>query len=302
MHMARELPFNFEMPVDFFEKANAAPGKQRRIGGIASIETDDKQKEQLLARGLDFSEAISDGWFNDNHSKDTDAVIGFPEETRMFKKGELLPSGKHAPAAGHWVEGYLLEDYPRADRIWKLGKSLQKTGRRLGFSVEGKVLKRAGLNKSGSRIIAKAKVRNIAITNCPVNSLARMEVLAKSLQAVTDSTDDNLDAPMLKSLHKRLDGIEKALGMGAATSPNPPAGPQTGRGAGQVLTGESLESKKTPPRVVEEGSTSDDEDEAKGKKKLTKAEVVAWVRTRLPHASDAQVQRFINLTRKLKNQ
>lgn len=294
--MARELPFNFDMPVDFFEKADAEPGKQRRIGGIASVETDDKQKEQLLARGLDFSEAISDGWFNDNHSKDTDGIVGYPEETRMFKKGELLPSGRHAPAAGHWVEGYMLDGHDRADRLWKLGKALSKTNRRLGFSVEGKVLKRAGMNKSGSRIIAKAKVRNIAITNCPVNTDARMEVLAKSLQAVSNADDS--DDSLIERIHEKVERIEKALGMGEATGINPPAGPQTGSGAGQVLTGQSLEQKNKPPRVVE----SDDEDEkAKGKKKLTKAEATAWVRERLPNASDAQVQRFIDLTQKLKD-
>ena len=293
------LPFYFDMPVDFFEKADAEPGKQRRIGGIASIETDDKQKEQLLARGLDFSEAISDGWFNDNHSKDTDGIVGYPETTRMFKKGEKLPSGRRAPAAGHWVEGYMLEGHPRADRLWDLGKALAKTNRRLGFSVEGKVLKRAGLNKSGSRIVAKAKVRNIAITNCPVNADARMEVLAKSLQAVTNA-DDELDDQLLRGIHERLDGIEKALGMGEATGINPPSGPQTGMGAGQVLTGQSLEQKGKPPRVVENKSTTEDEDEEK-KKPLSKAEVTAWVRSRMPHASESQVKRFVELTKRLKD-
>lgn len=291
--MPRELPFHFEMPVEFFEKAGAEPGKQRRIGGIASIETDDKQKEQLLARGLDFSEAIQDGWFNDNHSKDTAGIVGYPEATQMFQKGETLPNGRRAKAAGHWVEGYLLEGHPPADRICNLGKALAKTHRRLGFSVEGKVLKRAGLNKSGSRIVAKAKVRNIAITNCPVNTEARMEVLAKSLQAVTDADDNDLE--LIERIHEKVDRIEKALGMGEAAGINPPPGPQTGMGAGQVLTGQSLERKGKPPRKAEE----EDEDE-KTKKSMNLTKAFAWARDRLPHASDAQVWQFLELTRRLK--
>lgn len=298
--MARELPFNFEMPVSFFEKANAPEGQQRRIGGIASIETDDKQKEQLLARGLDFTEAISDGWFNDNHSKDTDGIVGYPETTRIFKKGEKLPDGKHAPAAGHWVEGYMLDGHERADRIWNLGKALSKTNRRLGLSVEGKVLKRAGVNKSGARIIAQAKVRNIAITNCPVNSFAKMEILAKSIQAVTDS-DDAEETALLQRIYDRLENMEKALGMGEAVGIKPPSGPQSGIGAGQVITGQSLEQKDKPPRIVEDDSTSDDNDEDEKKnKKLSKAEAIAWVHTRIPAANNSQVQRFIDLTSKLK--
>lgn len=305
--MARELPFSFEMPVSFFEKADAPDGQQRRIGGIASLESKDKQDEELLARGLDFTEFVDDGWFNDNHSKKTDDILGYPEGTNLFKKGDKLPSGEHAPAAGHWVEGYLLEGHPPADRIWTLGKALAKTRRRLGFSVEGKVLKRAGVSKSGGKVVARAKVRNVAITNCPVHPGAHMEVLAKSLQAVTDS-DDSEETTLIQRIHEKVERmeerVEKALTMGTATGIRPPEDPQTGEGAGQVITGQSLEQKKKPPRVVEAGSTFEDEDEdgKKTKKSLSDAEAFAFVQTRLPLASEGQVWRIIETTRKLKAQ
>ena len=48
------LPFDIEFPVSVFKKADAPKGQQRRIGGIASIETKDKQDEIVLAKGLDF--------------------------------------------------------------------------------------------------------------------------------------------------------------------------------------------------------------------------------------------------------
>jgi hypothetical protein len=268
--------FAFDVPVDFFEKADAEPGKERRIGGIATIETKDRQGEVLLARGVDFSDFVSNGWFNDNHSKKTVDILGYPEKAHFFRKGEVLPSGEKAAAAGHWVEGYLLGT-PEADRVWELGKALAQTKRRLGFSVEGRIEKRTG---SAQKTIAKALVRNVAITNCPVNSGARMEILAKSLYTL------GLDEP-----------TEKSLGMGpvSGSPPTPPAlmGPQSGMGAGRVIAGQSLEHDET--------DTVSDEDEKKRKKRIKKSlnesETYAWLRARLPHATPEQLGRIITLTR-----
>jgi len=267
--------FDFDLPVSFFEKADAEPGKERRIGGIATLETKDRQGEIILARGVDFSDFVQNGWFNDNHSKNTTDILGYPEQAKFFRKGSALPNGETAKAAGHWVEGYLLNT-PGADKVWELGRALAQTNRRLGFSVEGKIEKRTGpLQKT----IAKALVRNIAITNCPVNAGARMEILAKSLQAA------GLDEEM-----------EKMLGMGTATPGAPVVGPQSGMGAGRVVTGESLEHDET--------NTAADEDEKKRKKRvkksMTEGGAFVWLRARLPHATPEQLGRIITLTRAAK--
>lgn len=278
------MPFDFEMPVSFFEKADAEPGKQKRIGGIVSLETRDRQDEIVLQRGLDFSDFLHNGWFNDNHTRATDGILGYPETVQFFRKGAILPDGAKAPASGHWVEGYLLST-DKAKRIWELGKALQKTKRRLGFSVEGKIQQRTGPNH---KTIAKALVRNVAITNCPVNAGTRMEVLSKSIQAMERAEPENL---------------ERALGMGQATpwSPIATQGPQTGMGAGKVMTGQSLESKKQMSVVLSAGKTKDtDEDEEKAKKSLTEAEAFAWYRARLPNATPMQIGRLIQLARELK--
>ncbi len=271
------LPFHFEIPVSFFEKSDAEPAKARRIGGIISTETPDQQGETILQRGLDFSAFLKHGWFNDNHSKATAGILGYPESVKLFRKGEALPDGTIAKAQGTWAEGYML-DTPEAMKIWDLGRALQKTHRRLGFSVEGKVEARAGMNDN---IIAKAKIRNVAITNCPVNADSRLEVLAKSLAAV-ESCEPSL--------------LEKMMGMGTATPGVSVAtqGPQTGMGAGRVLVGQSLE--------------HDEKDLVGGKKKkkvqkgLSHAEALAWVRERLPGASDVQARRIVSLTVSLKRE
>ncbi len=272
------IPFDFEIPMSVFEKADAEPGKERRIGGIASLEIEDKQQETLLQRGLDFSDFQKNGWFNDNHNKQTAGAVGYPDTVKHFRKGEALPDKSTAPADGHWVEGHLLKGHKPADDIWDLANALAKadTPRRLGFSVEGSVLKR--FVKGGKKFIAAAVVRDVAITRCPVLAGSRMEVLAKSLQVMEDADPDVL---------------ERALTMGEATPGVTPVGPRTGEGAGEILSPESLE--------------TDDEDEKKkkkkkGLKKLTKAEAIAFVRARLPHATLAQAERFIELTKALKRQ
>ena len=272
-----KMPFNFEMPLDVFEKANEDAGKRRRVGGLASIETEDRQGETLLQRGLDFSEFLSNGWLNDNHSKKTTDILGYPEMTMFVSKGAILPNGKKAKADGHWIEGYLL-DTEKATEVWNLGKALQKTNRRLGLSVEGKILRRAGAE---NKIVAKAKVRNVAITNCPVNTDATLDMLAKSLQAVSDSEPDDL---------------EKNLTMGTPANPGgSPVGPKTGDGSGQVLAPESLEEEE---KITAEVQTKKNKE--KVKKSLTDDEARVWLKSRLPNATATQIGSVIRMTRRLK--
>lgn len=296
------MPFHFEVPICFFEKASAPQGQQRRIGGIITTESPDRQGEVVLTKGLDLSDWLKNGWYNDNHSKDTDGIIGYPDAAQKFQKGEVLPNGQRAASNGYWAEGYLLEGHDRADRIWKLGKALQGTGRSLGYSVEGNIHRRVGpktvFKKSAKgkgtwvgNTIAKATVRNVAITNCPVNAETGLEMLSKSLQVVESMDPDDFET--------RLENLEKALSMGTATGINPPAGPQTGEGAGQVITGQSLE-RKGDPRFNEKKKKKDDEEETK--KSLSDAECVEWFLARVPSARPSDAARFVQLTKALKGQ
>ena len=202
-----DIPFKFEIPFEVFHKAGAEPGKARRIGGIISSEDKDRQGEIVLQRGLDFSEFVQNGWFNDNHSKATTDIVGYPEliEQRIVR-------GKPV----HYVEGYLLEGHEPADKIWDLANALARTNRRLGFSIEGSVQRRSGST------IAKAKVREVAITKCPVNTATGLEILAKSLMAAESEGEE----------------WRRALAAGQAVS-NPGIAP----GQGFALRTESMERK-----------------------------------------------------------
>jgi hypothetical protein len=212
--------FQIFAPLHFFQKASEAEGKRRRIAGVISTETLDKQGEVIIQKGLDFAPFEAEGWFNDNHSKKTSDILGYPDKNgvRQFAKGDRLPDGTDATANLTWAEGYLL-DTPDADRIWNLGQALQKAGgaRRLGYSIEGHVQKRTG---PANKVVAKAVVRNVAITNCPVGDGTRLEVLAKSLC-----------------------DVEKGLSMGPSSAAPATSGAKTGDGAGRLLAPQSLSQK-----------------------------------------------------------
>lgn len=168
--------FKVFAPVNAFEKAGGE--HPMRIGGICTTERLDRQGEKIVQKGLDFTTFLAEGWFNDNHGQSTTDVVGYPEDARYVQKGEQLPDGNVAEEPGWWVEGYLTG--AKGEQIWKLAHSLQKSPRRLGFSIEGSVMKREG--KSG-RTISKARVRNVAITHCPVAHGTHLVALAKALTA-----------------------------------------------------------------------------------------------------------------------
>ena len=321
------LPFELNVPIGMWLDKSAPPGRQRRIGGLLTTDSLDRQGETVVQKGLDFAPFLKHGWFNDNHSRDTDAVVGYPDKDslRFVKKGESLPDGRAAPANGHWAEGYLL-DTDRSNRLWGLGQALAKSGddRRLGFSIEGGVQRRLGEDR---KIVAKAVVNNVAITNCPVNTDAYMQTLAKSLTAVEQSTS--------------AEDLWKALTMGEGST-TAPTGPVTGEGAGAILSPESLEDEERVKRKKKKkmvkaaakdddnedmeddedeenddedsddedsdddenddaGDGDDDEDEDDDQKKsLTPARALELARARFPGITTQQVGRLVRVTRLLK--
>lgn len=271
--------FQVFAPLTFFQKASAPAGKQKRIAGIISTELKDKQDETILQRGLDFSPFLKSGWFNDNHSKATTAVLGYPDFVKPFQKGDVLPDGQRADCNGTWSEGWLL-DTPEAAKVWDLGLALQKAGgaRRLGFSIEGQVLQRQGPQ---GKIVAKALVRNVAVTNCPVGEATRLEVLAKSLRHAEDAPED----------------WEKGLTAGTATPGTDVAaeGDLTGEGAGRVLAPQHLEGGVQ----TNLGDGDNDEDD----KELDEDEVVKAIRQRTgcDHSTAERAMRLFQ-TLKLRGQ
>lgn len=155
--------FKFTLDADINKSES---GEERRlIRGYASTEDSDRQGECLVQKGLDIGDFVNHGYFNYDH--DNSIILGYP-----------LPTCR-VDDHGLWVEGELLKGIPQADRIWELAKALKKSKapRRIGFSVEGKVLQR-----EGSRV-TKAKIYNVAITTNPVNTNCTWDAVVKSFNA-----------------------------------------------------------------------------------------------------------------------
>lgn len=285
----RDLSFQLDGECVFFEDLSKASGRQRRIAGVISTETRDRQGEIVIQKGLNYDAFLTYGVFNDNHSKDTDAMIGWPEEVKRFSRGQKLPNGEIAKANCSWAEGYLVEGNgnTRADRIWDLTKAIQKSNspRKLGFSIEGSVVKRMG---PARKIVAEAIVTNCAVTNCPVNTDTKLETLAKSLSLVARMPDD-LD---------RIEAMEKALTAGISGNPlahGAGEGAKQGAGAGQIMIPQDLETD-----LKFNGAQLEDLNTPK-RKKLSKAEAVAWVYSKLPNFRPDQIARVVDAAIKLES-
>lgn len=165
--------FRFHIPASF---TKGDDGKMW-ISGIASTEHEDLQGEKIKQDGLELSYFLKRGFFNDDHAKETGAKVGIPTEAVITKKGL-------------WVKGYLLET-GRAKSIFELATALEKAGgeRKLGFSVEGKVM---GRDNNNPRVITKAWIKDVAVTASPINPNTFLE-LAKSF-ANADCTQILVDA------------------------------------------------------------------------------------------------------------
>ena len=254
-----EIPFHFEIPLEISINKSGDPETERRIGGIVSTEHLDHDGEVLVQKGLDFTDFLKNGWFNDNHSKKTSDILGYP-----LRIEPCTHKGKPAT----FVEGYLLKNHPPADEIWNLAQSLQKTNRRLGFSVEGKVIQR--LSDGLARKVAKAKVREVAITKCPVNDNTELQVLAKSL-SVMEIADEEMF---------------KALLAGQAIT-NPGVSP----GEGFALRTESLD-PKLKYTTYGPAKSVDKKKKKKKKKRLTKAEAIYVIAARYPKLNFADAEKI----------
>lgn len=166
--------FKVFLPCDIAKSEGSE--EHRYIRGYASTEAEDRQGESLVQKGLDISDFVNHGFFNYDH--DNSIILGYPIADKC-----------HVDDKGLWVEGELFKGIPEADRIWELALAIKKSNapRKVGFSVEGKVLQR-----DGGRVL-KAKIYNVAITTNPVNTTCSWEAVVKSFNGKEEVNFDRLD-------------------------------------------------------------------------------------------------------------
>lgn len=154
------------------------------IEGIASNGGEDQEGDTILPDGADYSYFLDRGFLKWEHGNKPDQFIGEPFEAKVTPEGlfircRLYPHMELAQKAVQAMEG--------------LKKSNAK--RRMGFSIEGSVLKRDEVNP---KKILKAIIRNVVLTMNPVNQHTWAD-LAKSFSGL-DSLEFSLDEQASKSL------------------------------------------------------------------------------------------------------
>lgn len=165
--MSIEQNFKFWVPATI-EKGipDKKTGKTAwKFKGIASTADTDTDGENLIPQGFDLSYFLSDGFVNWNHQSKNNpaAIIGEPTFA------EIRPEGMY-------VEAELYQNSKVAESVWELGQVLDKSSktRKLGFSIEGKVLQKDPLNE---KRITKAKITGLAITPSPKNKQTFADII-----------------------------------------------------------------------------------------------------------------------------
>ncbi len=158
--------FNFWVELEPISKSQQAEDGQWRIKGRASTSDLDLQGERVVQSGLDLSYIkAGQAVLNSDHRNGPEFTIGEITDARLEK------DGLH-------IEGILWKGHPEAERWWKLLNAIDSSGgkKKIGFSIEGKVLKRQGNS------ILRAWVKAIALTLHPVNTSTFCDVV-KALSA-----------------------------------------------------------------------------------------------------------------------
>lgn len=257
---------SFSLPVASvgLTKSMAGEDEPWMIEGLASTPSEDQQGEIVLVKGLDLTYLDQGkGTFNWNHfgDKDPSSVIGLITQHRRTPDGELF------------VKGRLLKALPKAQAAYNLLKALDAEGeaRRMGMSIEGKVLHRQ------NKVIYKAWVKAVALTMDPVNPDTYVS-FAKSFAGAEFVPQEESDLVALDPLT-----LERALSI-ASTA----VGSANG---GSILTPAHLEggvtdlgyaAKKKTPKAREKMS-----------KGYTYAEAISHIKTLVPGASDEFVDGLV---------
>lgn len=177
--------FNFWCPVQPIEKAvDQETGQEiMRLGGIASTSDEDSDGEFLDPKGFDIKPLIERGIVNWHHqAKNNPAtIIGEPSKAEIRKEGL-------------YIETDLYPSSQIAREVWELAQTLDADSktRRLGYSIEGKVVKRKSNNPAdpGYKVIEKAVITGVAITHQPKNPKTFANIIKGEIGDIEGGTQE----------------------------------------------------------------------------------------------------------------
>lgn len=173
----RTEPFKFWFPATIVKSTEKDGKKRMRLGGIASTINKDDDGEFLDPKGFDITPLLESGLMNWHHQakKSPSTIIGEPD-----------PKVTKIRKDGLYFEGDLYPDSKVANEVFELAEVLEKNSktRRLGFSVEGKVVERDQLNP---KFVKKALITGIAVTHMPKNHFTLAEIIKGNFNSEEDS-------------------------------------------------------------------------------------------------------------------
>lgn len=197
--MIEDNKFKFWFPIEKAQETSIDPTtgeKVMRLGGIASTSDEDSDGEFLDPKGFDIKPLIESGMVNWHHqAKDQPAtIIGEPT------KAEIRPNGLY-------IETELYPSSKIACDVWELAGTLEKDSktRRLGYSIEGKVVKRKSEDKKSPdyKKIDKAIITGVAITHQPKNPKTFANIIKGEINDELDEDEEkSLDTENGKPLKK----------------------------------------------------------------------------------------------------
>ena len=211
-----EQAFTFWCPISKAAERVVDPTtgeEQMVLGGIASTADEDSDGEFLDPKGFDIKPLINSGLVNWHHqAKGQPAtIIGEPRFAEIRKEGL-------------YIETLLYPSSKIAQDVWELAQTLEKDSktRRLGYSIEGKVLKRKSDDPKdpGYKHISKAVITGVAITHMPKNpktfaNIIKGEIgeddLEEAEETVTTETNESegMDTKRGKALMK--ESVDKRI-------------------------------------------------------------------------------------------
>jgi len=198
MSKIEENKFKFWCPIEkATEVIDPTTGEQlMKLGGIASTSDEDSDGEFLDPKGFDIKPLLESGMVNWHHqAKGQPAtIIGEPS------KAEIRPEGLY-------IETDLYPSSRIAKDVWELAETLEKDSktRRLGYSIEGKVIKRKSDNKNSPdyKKILKAIITGVAITHQPKNPKTFANIIKGEIDEDYEDDEGMAEGYSVESIAKK---------------------------------------------------------------------------------------------------
>ena len=153
------------------------------LGGIASTADEDSDGEFLDPKGFDIQPLLKSGLVNWHHQAKTNpgTIVGEPTKAEIRKDGL-------------YIETQLYPHSQVACDIWELAKTLAKDSktRRLGYSIEGRVVKRKSDDPTDPdyKKIVKAIITGVAITHQPKNPKTFANIIKGEIDDLEEESED----------------------------------------------------------------------------------------------------------------